>query len=294
MWPSWLSRAGFPSGVLNVVNGYGASVGAALAAHPGVDKISFTGSTEVGRAILTAAAGNLKKVSLELGGKSPVIIFDDADLELAIPGAAMAAFFLQGQNCMAGTRLFVQRRVHDRVVSGLEAFAKTLKVGPAIAPDTALGPLISRAHLERVMSYVRAGREEGAELVTGGRRVGTTGNFLEPTVFANTTSAMRIVREEIFGPVLSIQAFDGDDLDALGRRVNDTDYGLSGSVWTTNLSRAHRMAHLVRAGQVSVNCHSAVDIGIPFGGYKQSGWGREYGQAALDLYTETKAVIVRI
>lgn len=286
-------EAGFPPGVFNVVNG-GPPAAAALVSHPDVSRVAFTGSSQVGQTILRAAAGSLKKVSLELGGKSPVIVFDDADLELAIPGAAMAAFLLTGQNCMAGTRLFVHRKVHDRVVAGIEKIAKALVVGAAIHPETALGPLISRRHRDRVLGYVEAGVEEGAELVTGGSTVGETGFFVQPTVFANTNPSMRIVREEIFGPVISIQQFEDEDLEELGRKVNDTPYGLSASVWTTNLSRAHRMAHLVQAGQVSINCHGAVDAGIPFGGYKQSGWGRDYGPEALDLYTETKAITVRL
>jgi len=287
-------EAGFPPGALNILNGYGTTVGARLASHPGVDKIAFTGSTAVGRSIVAAAAGNLKKVSLELGGKSPVIIFDDADLELAIPGAAMAAFLLQGQNCMAGTRLFVHRKVHDQVVAGIGEVAKSLKIGPGMMPETMIGPLISKKHQDRVMRYIDLGREEGAELVAGGGRPEMPGYFVEPTLFTNTAPSMRIVREEIFGPVLCVQSFDTDDLDTLGHRVNDTVYGLSGSVWTTNLSRAHRMAHIVRAGQVGINCHGAVDVNVPFGGYKQSGWGREYGEAALDLYTETKAITARL
>ncbi|PVH27492.1 aldehyde dehydrogenase family protein [Pararhodobacter oceanensis] len=285
-----IAEAGFPEGVVNVVIGEGSIVGAHLANHPHVDKISFTGSTEVGKSILGAARGNLKRVSLELGGKSPVVVFADADLEQAIPGAAMATFLLQGQNCMAGTRLFIEKPIYETMMAGIEQVAKGLKLGDPFAMDTMVGPLISKAQQDRVASYVVSGVEQGAELVTGGNRQGP-GHFFEPTLFSNTSADMRIVQEEIFGPVISAQVFDdASDLKALARRVNDTQYGLSGSVWTKDLSKAHGMAHLIRSGQVAINCHGAVDINVPFGGMKQSGWGREYGEAALDGYLETKAI----
>jgi phenylacetaldehyde dehydrogenase len=287
-------QAGFPPGVINIVNGRGASVDARLASHPGVDKVAFTGTAAVGRSIVAAATGNLKKVSLELGGQSPIIVFDDADLDLAIPGAAMAAFLFQGQNCMAGARLFVHRKVHDRVVAGIEGLAKSFTIGPSMGPATVIGPLISRKHLDRVKCYIELGQQEGAELVTGGRSPQLRGYFIEPTMFTNTTPSMRIVREGIFGPVLCVQRFDDDDLEALGHRFNDSIYARSASVWTTNCSRAHRMARIIRAAQVSINCHGATGVNLPFDGYKQSGWDREYRDAALELYTETKATTIRL
>ncbi len=195
---------------------------------------------------------------------------------------------------MAGMRLFVHRKVHDRVIAGIESFAKGLTIGPAISPDTTIGPLISQKQQDRVMGHIEGGIREGAELVTGGHRFGSRGFFVEPTLLAKANPSMRITREEIFGPVITVQAFDDDDVEELCRMVNDSIYGLSASVWTTNLSRAHRMAHAIQAGQVCINCHGAVDAGIPFGGYKQSGWGRECGDDALELYTETKAVIMRL
>jgi len=287
-------EAGFPPGVVNIVNGYGATAGAALAAHADVDKISFTGSTTTGRKIVQAALGNLKKVSLELGGKSPVVVLPDADLSLAVPGVAMATFFLQGQNCMAGTRIFVHEKVHDALVEGLAAFARSMALGHGLDPATQLGPMISEAHGDKVLRYIASGVDEGATLVTGGKRLARPGHFVEPTIFTDTTPAMKIVREEIFGPVMAVQRFAGDDLDAIARLANDTIYGLSGSVWTSSLSAAHRLVSRIRAGQVSINCHGAVGTNIPFGGYRQSGWGREFGQEGLDAYLETKAVTARL
>jgi phenylacetaldehyde dehydrogenase len=287
-------EAGIPPGVFNVVPGLGETAGAALAAHPGVDKIAFTGSTEVGRAIVRASAGNLKKVSLELGGKSPVVVFPDADLEAVIPGATFAAFFLQGQNCMAGTRLFVHERVHDAVVRGLAAFVQQLPTGPGLDPKNVFGPLISREQRERVLGYVQSAQAEGAELALGGRALERAGWFVEPTIFARTRPDMRVVREEVFGPVLCVQSFGDGDLAAVARAANDTIYGLSGSVWTRDVAIAHRMVRLIDAGQVSINCHAAVDPAIPFGGNRQSGWGREMGGEALDHYLKTKAVTVAL
>jgi phenylacetaldehyde dehydrogenase len=283
-------EAGVPDGVINLVNGTGEGAGAALAAHPGVDKIAFTGSTEVGRMIVRAAASDLKKVTLELGGKSPVVVFDDADLEQAIPGAARACFFLQGQNCMAGTRLFVHEKAHDRVVEGVAAIARAMKLGPGMDPSSEFGPLISAQQRERVAGYVAAGRREGAEVVCGGGAPSRPGYFFEPTVLARTRDDMTPVREEIFGPVLCVQSFGDDDLEQVARAANSTIYGLSGSVWTRDLGRAMQMVRRIDAGQVSVNMHAAIDPAMPFGGNKQSGWGREFGKEGLEPYLKTKGV----
>lgn len=283
-------EAGVPDGVVNLVNGHGATAGAALAAHPGVDKITFTGSTEVGREIVRAAAGNLKKVTLELGGKSPVVVFADADLEQVIPGAARACFFLQGQNCMAGTRLFVHEKVHDRVVDGIAAIAKSMKLGPGLDPSSEFGPLISQRQRERVSGFVEAGRKEGAELVCGGRAPNSPGYFFEPTVLTGTHDDMTPVRNEIFGPVLCVQKFSDGNLDAVARSANATIYGLSGSVWTRDLGIAMQMVRKIDSGQVSVNMHAAIDPAMPFGGNKQSGWGREFGKEGLEPYLKTKGI----
>ena len=287
-------EAGFPAGVVNVVNGLGATAGARLAEHPDVDKISFTGSTATGKRIVQAALGNLKKVSLELGGKSPVVVMPDADLSLAIPGVALATFFLQGQNCMAGTRIFVHESIHDQLVEGLAAFAGSMALGHGLSLATQQGPMISDAHTAKVMDYIDGAVAAGATLVAGGMRLDRPGNFIEPTIFTNTTPDMAVVREEIFGPVMTIQRFATDDLDAIAALANDTPFGLSGSVWTRDLSTAHRLVARIRAGHVSINCHGAVGTNIPFGGYGQSGWGREFGKEGLDAYLETKAVTARL
>ncbi|KPF90814.1 aldehyde dehydrogenase [Novosphingobium sp. AAP83] len=286
--------AGLPAGVVNIINGVGAQAGQALAEHPGVDKISFTGSTATGRRIVQAALGNLKKVSLELGGKSPVVVMPDADLSLAIPGVAMATFFLQGQNCMAGTRIFAHAAIHDELVEGLAAFACSMTLGHGLDFATTQGPLISAAHTEKVMGYIERAKADGATLVAGGERLDRAGNFVKPTIFTGCDNAMPLMREEIFGPVMAVQRIETDDLDAIAALANDTPFGLSGSVWTRDLSTAHRMAKRIRSGHVSINCHGAVGTNIPFGGYGQSGWGREFGQEGLDAYLETKAVTARL
>ncbi len=289
-----IRECGFPEGVVNIVNGYGADAGAALAAHDDVDKISFTGSTATGRKIVQGALGNLKKVSLELGGKSPVVIMPDADLSKAIPGAALATFFLQGQNCMAGTRIFAHADIHDALVEGVAAFANSMKLGHGLDPATQQGPMISDAHCAKVMRFIESAKTEGATLVAGGERLDRPGNFVQPTVFADATPEMEFVCEEIFGPVMAVQKFDTTDLDEIAAMANNTPYGLSGSVWTEKLSDAHRLVKRIRSGQVSINCHGAVGTNVPFGGYGQSGWGREFGEEGLNAYLETKAVTAQL
>ena len=287
-----IQKSGIPKGVVNIVTGYGETAGQALSEHPDVDKITFTGSTEVGKKIVEASIGNLKKVTLELGGKNPMVIFPDADLEKAIPGAARACFFLQGQNCMAGTRLFVHEDIYQVVLNGVKEIAEAFTVGHGLISGNDFGPLISKTQKERVMSYIDLGREEGAELLTGGDSFSDQGHFVQPTIFSNVDGEMRIAKEEIFGPVLCAQSFTHQDLEQIASEANDTPYGLSGSVWSQDISIAHKMAMLIDAGQVSINCHAAVDPAIPFGGNKQSGWGREFGAEGLEAYLKTKATTV--
>jgi acyl-CoA reductase-like NAD-dependent aldehyde dehydrogenase len=285
-----IQEAGFPAGVVNILTGFGETAGAALAAHPDVDKVAFTGSTEVGKLIVQAATGNLKKVSLELGGKSPAIILPDADLGLAIAGAANAIFFNHGQCCCAGSRLYAHKSVYDKVVSGVADIAGKIKVGPGLDPSTEMGPLVSDEQFTRVTGFIEDGRREGAHIATGGNRVGNLGYFVAPTVLERTTPDMKVIREEIFGPVVCATPFDDNDLDAIAKRANDTIYGLAASVWTKNGGTAHKLASRIRSGTVWINCHNVFDASLPFGGYKQSGWGREMGAEVLHNYTEVKAV----
>jgi len=286
------SEAGFPDGVVNIVPGYGETAGAALASHPDVDKVAFTGSTEVGKLIVHAATGNLKKVSLELGGKSPNVVFKDADLDTAIAGSASAIFFNHGQCCCAGSRLYVERPVYDRVVEGVANQAKKIKVGSGLEADTNMGPLVSQEQLDRVCNYLEIGMSEGAKAMAGGKKVGDRGYFVEPTVLVNTQESMKVVQEEIFGPVVAAIPFD--DPEELMPRANDTVYGLAAGIWTKDISKAHRLAEGLRAGTVWINCYNIFDAALPFGGYKQSGWGREMGKDVLELYSQTKAVCTRI
>ena len=286
-------EAGIPPGVLNVVTGFG-DAGAALVAHAGVDKIAFTGSTEVGKLIVKAAAGNLKKVSLELGGKSPHIVFPDADLDAAAAAVASGIFFNQGQTCTAGSRLYAHVDCFDRVVEAVSAAARKLKVGDGLLPTSDMGPLVSQEQWDRVNGYVGIGRQEGARVLTGGGRPAglDRGFFFEPTVFVDASGDMRIVREEIFGPVLT--ALPWKDVDDLVAMANDSEYGLSAGIWTNNIKHAHRAAAALKAGTVWINCYNLVDPATPFGGYKQSGWGREHGRQAMELYSEIKSVWVNL
>lgn len=281
-------EAGVPDGVVNVVTGFGETAGAALAAHPKVRKLAFTGSTEVGKLIVQAAAGNLKKVTLELGGKSPTIVFDDADMALAIPGAAQAIFTHSGQICFAGSRLYVQRRSYEQVLEGVAKIAERLTLGGPFDASSQIGPLISAKQLDRVMSLIGSGLAEGAEKVTGGERVNRDGYYVQPTILANPKPGARVLREEIFGPVLTAVPFD--DIEEVLELANDTEYGLASSVWTRDINKAHYVAQRFEAGCTWINCAFVNDPSMPGGGFKQSGWGREGGKEGLDAYLETKKV----
>lgn len=283
-------EAGFPPGVVNIVTGFG-DAGAALSAHPDVDKIAFTGSTEVGKKIVAAAQGNLKKVSLELGGKSPNIVFADADFEQAVAGSVAAWMFNHGQCCVAGTRLFVERPIFDDFTAAVAEAASKAKIGPGLDPTTELGPLISQEQFDKVSGYLAQGLADGARALTGGKRWGTEGYFIEPTVFVDVEPSFSIVEEEIFGPVVTAMPFDGDDVVSA---ANNSIYGLAAGIWTKDLSKAHKTARRIKAGSVWVNQYNGFDTAMPFGGYKQSGWGRELGSSAIDLYTETKSVNIAL
>lgn len=286
-------EVGFPDGVINVVPGFGPTAGAALSGHMDVDKVAFTGEGATGRIIMTAAAqSNLKRVSLELGGKSPNIVFADADIDAAVEGAFFGLFFNQGQCCCAGSRLFVEQKIHNQVVDKLLAKAKNQKLGDQFDMNTTQGPQVSAEQMNRILGYVDAGKTEGAQCVTGGKRWGDRGYYVEPTVFTNVTDEMKIAREEIFGPVMQILTFK--DAQEVVDRGNRTHYGLAAAVWTRDIQKAHRIANSLRAGTVWVNCFDVFDAAAPFGGYKMSGIGRELGEYALELYTEVKTVTVAL
>ncbi|MGX2958535.1 aldehyde dehydrogenase family protein [Peribacillus sp. JNUCC 23] len=290
-----IQEAGFPDGVVNIVTGFGQTAGAALTAHPDVDKIAFTGSTAVGKQIMQAGAVNVKKVSLELGGKSAHIIFADADYDVALRNAANAIFMNSGQVCVAGSRLFVEKKIYDRFMSDLSEYTKNYRVGDGFDRSTVLGPLISEKQKNRVLNYLDIGQREGAELLVGGNTTASdlaNGHYVKPTVLANVTNDMRIAQEEIFGPVVSAMPFD--DIDEVIKLANKTDYGLGGGVCTTDVRKAHKVAHAMKTGNVWVNTYSLLDPASPFGGYKQSGIGRENGSASIDMYTEVKNVWINL
>ena len=288
-------EAGFPPGVVNILTGFGEACGAPLAAHMLVDKVAFTGSTEVGKLIAKAATGNLKKVTLELGGKSPAIIFPDADMDAAIAGAASAIFFNQGQACCAGSRLFAHESVFDQVLEGMGKIGSNMKIGHGLDPATEMGPLVSQEQFDKVNGYIASGRAQGAKVPFGGNLHTDKGYFVQPTVLHEVRPGMKVVDEEIFGPVVVAQRFSSDsDLQRLAGQANESDFGLAASVWTKDLSIAHKMARLIRSGTVWVNCHNVFDAALPFGGFKQSGWGREMGAEVLNNYTEVKAVTIKL
>jgi phenylacetaldehyde dehydrogenase len=286
-----VQQAGFPPGVVNILTGVGEITGAALVTHPDVDKIAFTGSTEVGKQINIAATASMKRVSLELGGKSPVIVLPDVDVGTVIGGAAGAIFFNHGQVCAAGSRLYVHSKIFDQVVEGVSAAAKSIKLGPGLGDGTQMGPLVSKEQQQRVLGYIESGKKQGAAVMAGGNAPDHPGYYVNPTVLANVRPDMAVVREEIFGPVLVAQRFD--DIEDVVKQANDSPYGLSASIWTNNLSLANRLVPRIKAGTVWVNCHGFVDPNMPFGGYKQSGFGRDHGRASIEHYTEQKSVCIQ-
>jgi aldehyde dehydrogenase (NAD+) len=285
-------EAGFPPGVINLINGFGETAGAALVAHPDVDKIAFTGHVDTAKIIQRQAAETLKRTTFELGGKSPNVIFADADLDDAVAGAFHAIYFHGGQCCTAGSRLFVEEAIHKPFVERLAGLSKKRRVGDPLDPATEQGPQVSQEQMDKILGYVDLGRKQGAELVSGGRRVGDKGFFVEPTIFDNVRDDMAIARDEIFGPVVSVLPFRR--VDEIVKRANDTTYGLAAAVWTKDLDKAHLFARRVKAGTVWVNCYHVVDTNTPFGGFKMSGQGRENGEAALEHYTELKTVTVKL
>jgi phenylacetaldehyde dehydrogenase len=285
-----IAEAGVPEGVVNIVTGFGATAGAALVEHPGVDKVSFTGSTEVGRKIGAIAAAAMKRCTLELGGKSPMVVLEDADLDIAIPGTALGIFANHGQNCCAGSRLFVHETIYDRVTEGIAEIASRIRLGPSLDPATEMGPLISTEQKQRVLGYIESGREEGATVIVGGGSPKAVGSYVQPTVLTQVRPDMRVMREEIFGPVLTASRFS-DNSDAL-RRANDTQFGLGASIWTRNLDMAHAFIREFKAGTVWVNAHNVLDLAVPFGGIRHSGVGHELGEAAIEHHTHLKAAML--
>jgi aldehyde dehydrogenase (NAD+) len=293
VFAQYFKEAGFPPGVFNLISGFGKTAGAAIASHMGIDKVAFTGSTLVGRLIMKAAAdSNLKKVTLELGGKSPNIVFDDADIEEAIHWVNFGIYYNHGQCCCAGTRIFVQEGIYDKFVAAFKQRSLENKVGDPFKEDTFQGPQVSQLQYDRIMGYIKAGKEEGATIEIGGERHGDKGYFIQPTVFSNVRPDMKIMQEEIFGPVCAISKFkDADEVIALG---NDSVYGLAAAVHTTNIDTAIRVSNALKAGTVWVNCYNQLSFQLPFGGFKQSGIGRELGEAALANYTESKSVAIKL
>lgn len=285
-------KAGIPDGVINVVPGFGPGPGGALVNHPGVDKIAFTGSTEVGKIIMKNAASSMKRVTLELGGKSPNIVFDDADLDAAVAGAHFGLYFNQGQCCCAGSRLFVQEKLYDKFIDQIVSINKTRKLGDPLDPETEQGPQVNKEQFDKILGYIDSGKAEGAKLLSGGGRHGDKGFYVQPTLFTDVKDDMKIAQEEIFGPVMSILKFK--DLDEIAARANNTTYGLAAAIWTRDIKKAHALAAKIRAGTVWINCYDVFDAAAPFGGFKQSGLGRELGEAALSNYTEHKTVTVAL
>ncbi|WP_285229910.1 aldehyde dehydrogenase family protein [Neorhizobium galegae] len=284
---------GFPEGVVNILTGFGETAGAAMTAHPGIDKVTFTGSTDVGRIIIRAAANDFKRVTLELGGKTPVIVFPDADIDRAIEGAARSIFSNAGQICNAGSRLYAHRDVFEKLLAGVAQRASEFRVGPGLAASTQMGPVVSQEQLDRISGFIASGQNQGAELRVGGGRIGSEGYFIQPTVLTGTRPDMDVVQQEIFGPVLCAMSYEEADLDRIAREANATSYGLGAVLWTQNLSTAHKMAKKLKAGTVRVN-GGGLDPALPFGGFKQSGWGRELGREGIEAYTELKSVAMAL